>query len=306
MKKKILIIFFLFFSSEKLASEINNSVIITVGNNPITRLDLIKEIKLLSVLSRTAINENNREELKSIAIQTLIKRTIKKSEIERLKINKYNPKDLEKQISKIANNLGLDNQGLKIFLGQNNLKYEDVVKNFEIDLKWNTAIFRLYKNKVSLNTFEIEDKINTELEKLKPKRSLLLSEIQVNVSTDGIETTSNKVLSKINQEGFENVARNLSISSSAKDGGNLGWIDENKLSRKIYDNIKGLKNGEISKPISLGEIIIFIKKNDEKSISSDLETIKKNIVNQEKMKKLEMFSNSHYSDLEKRIKVRFL
>ena len=143
MKKKILIIFFLFFSSEKLASEINNSVIISVGNNPITRLDLIKEIKLLSVLSRTAINENNREELKSIAIQTLIKRTIKKSEIERLKINKYNPKDLEKQISKIANNLGLDNQGLKIFLGQNNSNF---ISASEGNIEISSSNFHLQAN----------------------------------------------------------------------------------------------------------------------------------------------------------------
>ena len=53
-------------------------------------------------------------------------------------------------------------------------------------------------------------------------------------------------------------------------------------------------------------VVIFIKKNNEKSGSQNLENIKENVVNQEKMKKLEMFSNSHYSDLEKRIKVRFL
>ena len=40
-----------------------------------------------------------------------------------------------------------------------------MIKSFEIDLMWNTVIFRLYKNKISLNTIEIEDKINSELKK---------------------------------------------------------------------------------------------------------------------------------------------
>ena len=59
MKKKLLIIFFLFFSTERLVGETNNSIIITVGNHPITRLDLIKEIKFIAILSKVNINERN-------------------------------------------------------------------------------------------------------------------------------------------------------------------------------------------------------------------------------------------------------
>lgn len=306
MKKKLLIIFFLFLSTERLVAEINNSIIITVGNYPITRLDLINEIKFITILSKTNINEENKEQIKNLAIQTLVKRAIKKNEVERLKITEYNPKDLDKQISSIAKNLGLDKEGLKVFLKQENLKYDDIVEGFEVDLKWNTAIFKLYKNKIAINTIEIEDKINAEVERLGADKSLLLSEIQVNLSAEGLEVTTNRVLSKIEERGFEDAARDLSISSSAKDGGNIGWIKENKLSKKIYENIKNLKNGEVGKPILVDETVIFIKKNDEKNISTDLETIKKNVVRREKMKKLEMFSNSHYSNLERRIKVKFL
>ena len=247
MKKKLLIIFFLFLSTERLVAEINNSIIITVGNYPITRLDLINEIKFITILSKTNINEENKEQIKNLAIQTLVKRAIKKNEVERLKITEYNPKDLDKQISSIAKNLGLDKEGLKVFLKQENLKYDDIVEGFEVDLKWNTAIFKLYKNKIAINTIEIEDKINAEVERLGADKSLLLSEIQVNLSTEGLEVTTNRVLSKIEERGFEDAARDLSISSSAKDGGNIGWIKENKLSKKIYENIKNLKNAVSNK-----------------------------------------------------------
>jgi len=78
------------------------------------------------------------------------------------------------------------------------------------------------------------------------------------------------------------------------------------LSNIILKNIKNLKNGQISEPLPLNGTLVFIKKIDEKDVLPNLETIKKNVVNQEKMKKLEMFSNAHYSDLEKSIKVKFL
>ena len=141
---------------------------------------------------------------------------------------------------------------------------------------------------------------------MKTEKSILLSEIQVNLSAEGFVYTTNKVFEKIKEIGFEDAARKISISNTAKNGGSLGWIQRDKVSKKIIENIKDLKKGEIGKPILLGDTVVFIKKVDEKGGSVDLEVIKKNIVTQEKNKKLEMFSNSHYSDLEKRINVKFL
>lgn len=306
MKKKLLFIFFLLINTEQLSSQIDNSIIITVGNYPITRLDLEKEMKIITVLSKIRINEENKKQVKDLAVQSLVKRSIKKSEIERLKITQFNKKDVDFQISNISKNLGLEKEDFKIFLQQNNIKYEDISERFEIDLKWNSAIFKLYKNKITLNTIEIEDKINSEVEKVKLSKSVLLSEIQVNVSSENLESTKNNVLSEIKEVGFDKAAIKLSISNSAKEGGNIGWINENKLSMTIYEGIKNLKKGEISKPIILEETMIIILKKDEKNNSYNLENIKNNIVKQEKMKKLEMFSNSHYSDLEKKTNINFL
>ena len=306
LAKKLVIIFFLFFGAEKLACETKNSIIITVGNHPITRLDLIKEIKFIAILSNIDISKDNQKQIKDLAIQSLVKRAIKENEIENLEITRYNSKDLDYQVSAVAKNLGLNKEEFKIFLKQRNLEYKDLVKRFKIDLKWNTLIFKLYKDKISLNTLEIENKINSELEKLKSGKSLLLSEIQINLLSEGLEATANKIFLKIKEKGFENTARNLSISSSSENGGSIGWIKENKLSKKIYEYIKDLKNGELSKPILTEGTVIIIKKIDEKNNENNLEVIKKNIVRQEKMKKLEMFSNSHYSGLERKIKVKFL
>ena len=62
MKKKIIIsfltLFFFLFQSETSFTQTKNTIIISVGNYPVTRLDLLKEIKLIAILSNTQINND--------------------------------------------------------------------------------------------------------------------------------------------------------------------------------------------------------------------------------------------------------
>ena len=171
MKKKVpiyfLIIFFFFIQTDKIFSQTNNSIIISVGSHPITRLDLLKEIKLITILSNTEITDSNQEQIKTLAVKSLIKRNIKKNEIKKRNIDRYNKNQLEALINNACKKLGVDRNGLKNILDRYNLSYENLIKKFQVDLKWNYMIFEMYKNKISLNTSEIESKINLYLENSK-------------------------------------------------------------------------------------------------------------------------------------------
>ena len=90
----ILILLFTFYFI-KVNSNISNSVIISVGNQPITYLDLIKEMRLISILNNIKVDESNRETVKSVAVQGLITRKIKEIEIDKFKIKKFNKADLQ-------------------------------------------------------------------------------------------------------------------------------------------------------------------------------------------------------------------
>ena len=306
--KKIIFFFILLFflSLSKTNSNINNSVIISVGNQPITYLDLIKEMRLISFLNNIKLDSSNRETFKSVAVQGLITRKIKEIEINKYKINEFNTKDLQNLINKTSNNLGTTEDGLEQLLLQNNLNIKNLKDRFEIDLKWNTLIFQLYKNKIVLNKNEMENKIRFEMENIKEKRLFLLSEIEINLTKNNEKETLNNIYKNIETEGFENTAKKFSISNSSQYGGNIGWIDENNLSKKIFENVKFLKTEEISKPIYLGDTIVIIKKSGEKVFEKNIEKVKNRIVRQEKEKKLQMFSKAHYSKLEKTIQISFL
>ena len=308
-KQKILnwlFVHFFLFQTSQVFAKISNSVVITVGSLPITTLDMVKEMKLISIISGNKIDDTNKVQIKNIAAKSLIKRKIKELEIDKYEVKNYKKNDLENLIKKASINIGTDKEGLKKIMESNNLNFRYLEKKFEIDLKWNSLIFNLYKNKVVLNMGEIKEKISTELKKTDSNRTFLLSEIEVNMPKDGLEAVVKKIMNSINDEGFESAAKKFSISKSAELGGNIGWISEKKLSIKIADNIKNLKTNEVSEPIILESTLLIVKKMGERVFDKDIEKIKNNIIEIEKNKKLKMFSNSHYSNLERTIQINFL
>ena len=301
----IFILFSLFYF-EKSFAEINNSIIISVGNQPITKLDLLKEIKMVAILSNTKISNENKEQIKQLAVQSLINRTIKNQEIVKYGIENYDKKDLDQMISDTEKKLGLSRKELKNLFELQNLNYNSLITKFETDLKWNSLIFRLYKNKITLNTVELESQIRSEVENTKQNRIFYISEIVINLPEDGGNNAIKEVLESINNNGFENAAKKLSISSSAENGGKIGWFQETQLSKKIFSNIENIKVNEVGKPLIIDNTIVFIKKNDEKTNDLDVEKIKQNLVSKEKEKKLRTFSKSHFSNLERTVQIKFL
>ena len=212
MKKKIYLFFFIIiffiFQNKIVFSQTENSVIISVGDFPITKIDLLKEIKLIAILSNTEINQNNKEQIKGLAVKSLIKRNIKENEIKRRNISKYNKKQLENLISSTSKKIGLDKDGLKMILENNNLSYEDLIKRFEIDLKWNYMIFQIYKNKISLNAAEIEDKLQLRLENLESPNDKKINLIKEQI----INSEKEKKLNMFSNMHFSNLERLIQIN----------------------------------------------------------------------------------------------
>ena len=212
MKKIIYLFFFVIifflFQNKLVFSQIENSVIISVGDYPITKLDLLKEIKLIAILSNTEINQNNKEQIKGLAVKSLIKRNIKENEIKRRNIFKYNQKQLETLISSTSQKIGLDKNGLKMILENNNLSYEELTKRFETDLKWNYMIFQIYKNKISLNAAEIENQLQLRLENLESPNDQKINLIKEEI----VNSEKEKKLKMFSNMHFSNLERLIQIN----------------------------------------------------------------------------------------------
>ena len=77
-----------------------------------------------------------------------------------------------------------------------------------------------------------------------------LSEIEIILSGNSSdEEKISDVANQIKKIGFEDTALKFSDSGSASNAGDIGWVNSKSLSKKIYDLLKEMNKGDISKPI---------------------------------------------------------
>ena len=137
----------------------------------------------------------------------------------------------------------------------------------------------------------------------------MISEILIEpVEKSELESEIERLKNKIKIEGFENVAKSLSISRSSDKGGDLGWINENILSEKIKSAIYNTPVGSISEPVLLPDGILIFKLRDKRYIDKDisLEELKNQLVNSEKQKILNMHSLSHYDKVRRSVAINLI
>ena len=153
----VIIIFFIYTN---LQSQINNVIVVKVGESLITSIDIQNEIMTNIIVNNKEINQKNIDNSKNYAIQNLINKSIKHNEIKKYEVTSYNKKDLDKYIINIANNLSIDQKELKNLFKQNGLDYESFVEKHKTELLWNSLIFKLYKNQTNINIVDVENEIN--------------------------------------------------------------------------------------------------------------------------------------------------
>ena len=304
----IIFIYSCLFFSTQANSNIKNRIEVKVGNNIITSNDVRNEINTILILSNKDINQKNINEIKSIALKSLMRKVIKKNEIEKFKITNYNKVDLEKRLTGIASNLNTDINGLKKIFKTNKINYENFVERFRVELLWNSLIFSLYKNQISVNMIQIENELEIKLKEENITKEYKLSEIEVSSKNENLNELLEKIYNKIKTNSFEAAAREFSISSSADKGGSIGWFTDESLSNIYRNTLIEAKIGIVTKPIKNLESVTILKITDLKVTNNNdinKEDLKARIVDQKKEEKLNLFSRSHYSNIENTIFIDF-
>ena len=109
-------------------AKIEDAIYATVANKAITHSDIINEIKIILILNGQSYSEDRKEILEKMALKSVIKREIKKIEVEKYPKLKFKPSDLEKELNNLANNLNLDLNTLKDAFITNEINFSNVVE----------------------------------------------------------------------------------------------------------------------------------------------------------------------------------
>ena len=298
-KKTIFLILIFFLSSNFSYSKIDLQIIMKINNHIVTTYDIEKESNYLLALN-PKLNEINKNDLFKLAKKSIIKETIRKSEILKYKkINFDNPQNKNMLIN-IMLNLNFSNQvQFESYLNDFEVSIDDLRKKIEIENAWKNLVYSKYSKSIKI---EKESLIN-QIEKSDKEEFTIeynLSEIVfIENQNISLKDQSKKILESIKINGFENTANLYSITDSSKVGGKIGWVKKNNLSLEINRELENLKINSYSDPIKIDNNYLILKINDIKKTAIEIDKQKEldKMIMIETSKQLEKFSNIFYNKI---------
>jgi peptidyl-prolyl cis-trans isomerase SurA len=300
-KKKFLIILIsiLLLTNFPLLSDERAFIVFDVNDQIITNIDIEKESRYLTTLN-VQLKKLNPKKVLNISKESALREKIK--EIELLKyfdLKEKNPLT-ERYIEDFYLRLKLTNKiELSSLLNSYGLSMEYVENKINIELTWNQLIYEKYRDQVNIDVNKIKNKISKNKSTTK-KKIYQLSEIVFEVDS---QINLNNKLKNINESikeiGFKNTANIYSVANSAKFGGEIGWVEEERLSKKIMEELKKRNINEITLPFQTDGSFVILKidniKYEEKIIDEKAQLEK--IIQFQTDKQLERFSKIYYNKL---------
>ena len=298
------LIFYLGFSVNGFTIE--NKILFKVNNEIITSVDVLNEIKYLNLLNKNLKNFD-KNKIYEVATNSIIKNKVKENELRKFfKKFDVDKKYLNEITIKYFDKFDIYSiEELQNLLQKNNLSLEEIQKKITIQILWNNLIFQKFSKNVKID----KKLIKKEISKKEIQEEFLISEIVFNIKEN--ETLEKKLIiikNEIIKNNFSNAAILYSISDTAINGGKVGWVSLNSLSKKIRDQLNNLKVGEITNPIQIpgGFIILKIENKKENIVKINIEKEFEKIIKIKTNEQLNQFSNIYYNKVEKDIKIHEL
>ena len=308
-KIKYILFVILFFNINLSVYSASIKIITKVDNDIITNIDIKNEKKYLLFLN-PKLDQLNRDQINKLAKNSLITEIIKKKELNKIYDTSKMGSFLDSIEQKFLKKKNITNKSDFInILKKRDLEYDNIINKLHVEALWNQLIYSKFSKNIRINEEKMRKNILIQFQNEKKKYEYDLSEILFteNVS-ENFDETLKKIEKSIINNGFENTANIFSISSTSKNGGLIGWVNELQISENLKKHIIKLKIGQISNPIKISGGYLIIKLNNKKEFKQevDLENELNQLIAKETSRQLNTYSIIFYKKLKKNIKINEL
>jgi peptidyl-prolyl cis-trans isomerase SurA len=242
---------FLAFSSPAPAA-VEQRIAAIVNDDVVSLQDLNDRLSLVLLTSRIPDGERARARLEQQVLRGLVEETLQLQEARRLSIG-INQAEIDRAIQDIAQRNQMEPEQLQELLLKNDINPETLYDQIRAQISWLKVVNQRVRPQVNVTVDQLEIAVQeARLDQGQPE--YLLSELVLPVDNPSDEQTVAADAARLAQtlaEGasFEALARQVSASSTASRGGDLGWVQASKLPPELVSALERLRPGEISEPL---------------------------------------------------------
>jgi peptidyl-prolyl cis-trans isomerase SurA len=297
--KFILSLIILLTLSIKSYSDENIYIVYKVNNQIITNTDIEKEYRYLVSLNNQ-LKSLNKLKVLEISRESALREQIKKIELSKYFDLQTLNLNIDNYLENFYKNLDINTESeFEKYLEGSNISLDYIKKKIQIEILWNQLIYDKYIAQINIDQNKLKEKLK-ELSNKANQKVYLLSEILFDKENNSsFEKKLEDINQSINEIGFNNTANIFSITDSSKFGGKIGWIEEQKLSKKIIEELQLLETGQHTSPIQTGSSFLMLKIEEikyEKTTINEEEELNK-LIQFETSKQLDQFSKIFYKQI---------
>lgn len=247
-----------------------NKIRVFVDNEVITQLDLDNKAKVFKKISNLKLNEKEDESFKKQIMQAAIDESLKFQVTRNFsrKFMRNKPlvtvKEIEDYLDNFLSANNIKKEDFLKFLKENKIDIKFIYKQIDSNISWIKYIQECFGGSVQISDLEATTYLNNLNESLKYK-SYSLSRIVINIGSDekAAYQRINEAKGYLNNDAnFAVIANTFSQSPEAVNGGFIGIIREDQLTKEELKEISSLNEGEISEPIKVRNAYIIYKLNE--------------------------------------------
>ena len=297
--KFILSLIILLTLSIKSYSDENIYIVYKVNNQIITNTDIEKEYRYLVSLNNQ-LKSLNKLKVLEISRESALREQIKKIELSKYFDLQTLNLNIDNYLENFYKNLDINTESeFEKYLEGSNISLDYIKKKIQIEILWNQLIYDKYIAQINIDQNKLKEKLK-ELSNKANQKVYSLSEILFDKENNSsFEKKLEDINQSINEIGFNNTANIFSITDSSKFGGKIGWIEEQKLSKKIIEELQLLETGQYTSPIQTGSSFLILKieeiKYEKTTINEEEELYK--LIQFETSKQLDQFSKIFYKQI---------
>lgn len=273
----------------------------TVNKDAISESDVNARMKLIFASSGMQPTPENQEKVKPEALNILIEEQLKIQEAENNNIP-VTPEEIEEAFATMSAQNKMTPDEFSKVMKQAGIPKQTLLRQIKAQIAWRKVVTNILRPRIDVT----ETDINAKMARLKDnigKTEYQVSEIFLPVDSlkddNKIKELSEKLIEEMKKgrAPFAVVAAQFSKSSSAQQGGSMGWVQEGDLPKELDVVVKSLSVNQISPPIKSLSGYYILTLNEKREISAENLPAEQDVLNAIGLQRLDRLQKRHLADL---------
>ena len=259
------IVFIIMIAPLKLSSQNIQAISAIVNDEVISRYDVQQRVQLIISTSGIQPTQDNVARLEKQALRSLVNEKIQLQEASKLDVPSSDD-EINLMLERIANGNQMSGEQILQLINSQGVKSDTLLNQIKAELLWNKIVRGRYGSYINVNEDEVSIVYDRTIESI-GKEQYEVSEIFIGYENEQEEKEANILTKKLVEQlregvAFAPVAQQFSQTSTAGQGGYLGWVTDGQLDKSINNKLKQLGKNQISDPIKTINGIYIIKLNE--------------------------------------------